>query len=427
MWQPDEIVVTKEVIDEPVTRGILERCLGVPVRVAETSLPRDIKGASQILSRTASLAEKIAAGKHVLVLVPTTNNVVGEFEMADPRVGCPHFPKLVTVSNGCPFQCSWCFLKATYRGLFPFMAVHVRYDKILKKILRHVNGVSTPVTFNMGELQDGLALEHLTGAAQTLIPFFGRLPNAFLFALTKCDSVEPVLGLPHNGHTILAWSLNAPEVSRQFEIGAPSFEQRLAAARRAQEDGYPIRIRLDPIVPLVGWEKIYADTIGRIFAEIAPQRITLGTLRFEEQFYKNREALVGQEEAGLHLLAEMDRMAPMLPPMEVPTGRRGKDGRPQMKTSVGKYSYPQDLRVEIFRFAISEIRKHFAGPVALCKETVDVWHAVGLDPGRCACVCQYNAADLLRRDTDADRTLSEQEDEARVHEGGAGAAAAGND
>ena len=85
MWQPDEIVVAKEVIDEPVTRRIIERCPGIPVRIAETSMPCDIKGASQILSRTAGLVEKIAAGKHVLVLVPTTNNVVGEFEMAETR------------------------------------------------------------------------------------------------------------------------------------------------------------------------------------------------------------------------------------------------------------------------------------------------------------------------------------------------------
>jgi spore photoproduct lyase len=426
MWQPNEIVVTKEVLDESVARRIIERCPGVPIRVAKTSLPRDIKGASQILSRTASLAENIAAGKHVLVLVPTTNNVVGEFEMADPRMGCPHFPKLVTVSNGCPFQCSWCFLKATYRGIFPFMAVHVRYDKIMKKILRHVSGASTPIMFNMGELQDGLALEHLTGAAQTLIPFFGRLPNAFLFLLTKCDSVEPVLDLPHNGHSIIAWSLNAAEVSRQFEIGAPSFERRLAAARRAQEAGYPIRVRLDPIVLLPGWQRMYADTIGRIFAEIAPQRITLGTLRFEEQFYKNREALVGQEAAGLRLLTEMKQMVPMLPPMEVPTGNRCKDGRPQMKTSVGKYSYPETLRVEIFRFAISEIRKHFAGPVALCKETVDVWRAVGLDPGRCACVCQYGAADLLRRDAGAVPISSKNTGETPVNEGGSNSSAEDN-
>jgi len=98
-----------------------------------------------------------------------------------------------------------------------------------------------------------------------------------------------------------------------------------------------------------------------------------------------------------------------------------------MKTSIGKFSYSPDLRVEIFRFAISEIRKHFDGPIALCKETVDVWRAVGLDPRRCACVCQYEEADLLQRATDADRTLPEQGDEARVNEGGREVAAAGND
>ena len=426
MWQPNEIVAVKGVLDDPVARGILARCPGVPVRVAGTSLPRDIRGASHILSCAADLAERIAAGKHVLALVPTTNSVVGEFEMADPRIGCPHFPKLVTVSNGCPFQCIWCFLRATYRGLFPFMAVHVRYDRIMRKILRLVGKASTPIIFNMGELQDGLALEHVTGAAQTLIPFFGQLPNGYLFLLTKSTNVESILALPHNGHTVLAWSLNAPEISREFEIGAPPFEQRLAAARRAQEAGYPIRVRLDPIVPLPGWQRMYADTIERIFTEIAPQRITLGTLRFEEEFYEKRKALVGQKETGLHLLSEMDRMAPMLPPMLVPTGKRGEDGRPRMKTSIGKYSYPQDLRVEIFRFVMSEIRKRFDGPIALCKETVDVWRAVGLDPRRCACVCQYGEADLLRRTAGADRTLPEQGDETRVNEGGAGPAAAGN-
>jgi len=189
-------------------------------------------------------------------------------------------------------------------------------------------------------------------------------------------------------------------------------------ARRAQEAGYPVRVLLDPIVLLPGWQRMYADMIGRIFTEIAPQRITLGTLRFKEQFYKNREALVGQEEAGLRLLTEMKQMVPMLPPMEVPTGKRGKDGRPQMKTSVGKYSYPEAIRVEIFRFAISEIRKHFAGPVALCKETVDIWRGVGLDPGRCACVCQYDTADLLRRNAGAVHTSSKNTGETLANEGG---------
>ena len=75
--------------------------------------------------------------------------------------------------------------------------------------------------------------------------------------LTKSDNVDDILDLPHNGQTIIAWSMNNTMVSQKFEIGAPSFERRLAAARKVQEAGYRVRIRLDPIVPLrVGREDI---------------------------------------------------------------------------------------------------------------------------------------------------------------------------
>jgi len=396
MFRPDEIIVTKAVADELVTRRILDRCSGAHVRFADTNCPNDIKAASSVLSSATGLAERIAAGKKIMALVSTTD-AIGVFTMPDPRMGCPHFRKLVLVSNGCPYHCEWCFLQGTYRDLFSFMAVRVRFDQIKKKILsflRKPANRSKIILFNNGELQDSLALEHLTGAAETFIPFFGKLPNAYLFLLTKSENVEPILDLPHNGHTILAWSLNAAEVSQEFEIGAPSFENRLRAARQAQDAGYRVRIRLDPIVPLPGWERMYAAAIGEIFAKISPERVTIGTLRFEENFYRNRHAIIGERHPGSRLLREMERMQPMLPPMEVPTGKRTRQGTAATKIRVGKFSYPQELRAEIFRFAISEIRKHFRGPVALCKETADLWRAVGLDPHRCECVCQHDFADI---------------------------------
>jgi spore photoproduct lyase len=246
------------------------------------------------------------------------------------------------------------------------------------------------VIFNNGELQDSLALEHLTGAAELFIPFFGGLPNGYLFLLTKSASVEPILRLPHNGHTIVGWSLNAAEVSQEFEIGAPCLEDRLQAARRAQEAGYRVRVRLDPIVPLPGWETMYAAAIGEIFAKTSPERVTIGTLRFEEGFHRNRHAIIGERHPGSRLLREMERMQPM----EVPIGKPAGRGRGLSKVSVGKISYPRTTRVEVFRFIIAEIRKHFAGPIALCKETRDVWREVSLDPSRCRCVCQFAEADL---------------------------------
>ena len=116
-----------------------------------------------------------------------------------------------------------------------------------------------------GELADSLSMEHLTGAARELIPWFSRSGNGYLFMLTKSDNVEGILDLEYNGHMVVAWSMNAPEVSRKLELGAPSFERRLAAAARVQKAGYPVRIRLDSIVPIPGWREQYAETIRRIF------------------------------------------------------------------------------------------------------------------------------------------------------------------
>jgi len=397
MYRPDEIVVVKNAAEEPVTRRILDRCLGVSVRFAASNQARDIKAASSILSATTGLAERVGAAKRVLALVSSEGSV-DAFTMPDARIGCPYFEKLVLVSNGCPYHCQWCFLQETYRDLFPFMAVRVRFDQVQKRILSFIRrpaNRSRTVIFNNGELQDSLALEHLTGAAKSFIPFFGEIPNGYLFLLTKSASMEPILRLPHNGHTILGWSMNAAEVSHEFEIGAPCLEDRPQAARRAQEAGYRVRVRLDSIVPLPGWETMYTAAIGRILAEIAPERVTVGTLRFEEGFHRNRHAILGSRHPQSRLLAEMEKMQPMLPPMEMPIGKPARRGRGLSKISVGKISYPRTTRVEVFRFIIAEIRKHFAGPIALCKETLDVWREVSLAPPRCRCVCQFAEADLV--------------------------------
>ncbi len=162
--------------------------------------------------------------------------------------------------------------------------------------------------------------------------------------LTKSDNVNNLLNLQHNGHTIVAWSMNNERVSRKFEIGAPSFERRLKAARKVQEAEYPVRIRLDPIVPFDGWKEAYAETIERILTVIFPQRITLRTLRFEEGFYKMRISIFTN---GPELPDFLEVMEPMFPPRMFTGAKRAKSG---------KYSFPEDQRAEIFCWAIAEGR-----------------------------------------------------------------------
>jgi len=382
-WSPKEIIVHESVRTDPVTQQIIDRCPGVPVISVADGRPNTIVQASRVLSGARSvMMNTIRAGKGVVYIGPTAD-VVDEFAISDSRLNCPHFDRLKMASNGCFYQCEWCYLKLTYRANFPYIAVRVQYDDIKSKIKRKLDSTDEPVFFNSGELADSLALDHLTGFGREFIPFIGQTGNGHLFMLTKSDNVDDILDLDHNGRTVIGFSMNAALVSRRWETGAPGFERRLAAARKVQEAGYRLRIRLDPIVPIDGWEEAYSSTIETIFQTVEPERMTLGTLRFEEGFYRLRHALIGSR-----ILREyVDDMIPMFPPIIVP-GRK--------TPVVGKYSFDANTRVELFNFAISEIRKYSDCDIALCKESADVWASTGLPLSRCACVCQLSYADMTK-------------------------------
>lgn len=376
-WKPSEIIINEAVRDDPVTAQIINKCPDVPIKYVSDGLSKTIVAASDILSNTnGGMLDQILAGKSVLYVAPASTSSVDLFTMPDQRILCPHFLRLKWASNGCPFFCDWCYLKLTFRASRPFITVYTQYDKIQKQLEKRLHGASHPIIFNSGELADSLSLEHLTGAAQSFIPWFGEQENGRLFMLTKSTNVDDILNLPHNGHTITAWSVNNARVSRKFEIGAPSFERRIEAAIKVQAAGYPLRLRLDPIVPFKGWKEAYAQTIKDIFQTLSPERVTLGTLRFEKGFVGMRDSIFT---SGDLLPKIVSTMKPMFPPMYV-SGRKNP--------LVGKYSFSEQSRTEIFNFAIQEIQRHSDCTIVLCKESRNVWVNVGLNPSQCDCVCQ---------------------------------------
>ena len=383
-WKPQEIIINNQVRNDPATVYFLSQCPHVPVKYVADGKSTAIVETSQILGNAGTaMLDKIIAGKQVVYIAPASGDVVDEFKMDDDRLKCPHFDRIKLASNGCFYKCDWCYLKLTYRAQFPYISVRVHYDKIKEQIQKRLDKTELPVMFNSGELADSLSLEHLTRAGREFIPWFGESDNGYLFMLTKSDNVDDILNLPHNGHTIVTWSMNNNLVSRKFEIGAPTFERRLEAAYKVQREGYPVRVRLDPIVPFEGWEHAYAQTIERIFQRISPERITLGTLRFEGGFYKLRDSIFT---TGSELPDMVKDMIPMFSPRTFPGKKR---------PSVGKYSFTENARVEIFDFAINEIRKHSNCHIALCKESVGVWSRTGLNLSQCRCVCQLDYADMI--------------------------------
>ena len=78
----------------------------------------------------------------------------------------------------------------------------------------------------------------------------------------------------------------SPEyINNTVEHKTPGLNERIEAARKCQEKGYTVGIRLDPIFKYQGWEDHYCKMVESIFARLDPQLIdyiTLGSVKMHK-------------------------------------------------------------------------------------------------------------------------------------------------
>jgi spore photoproduct lyase len=223
-----------------------------------------------------------------------------------------------------------------------------------------------PTAFYLGKLQDGLALDPLTGHSRTMVPFFANHSLARLIVLTKAVDVENLLDLPHGGHTILSWSLNPPEVGAQFELNVPAVERRIEAMRQCAAAGYPVRAVVMPIIPVADWHSVYERFLTRLLTNVRLDRLTLGGICSYPNAVRLTEAKLG-----------------------VSSGITPGAGQSMTKSVDGRARYSTDVRACMYRHLLEVVRKTQPGlAVGLCLEERAVFEAVGLTHaiGCCNCV-----------------------------------------
>jgi spore photoproduct lyase len=221
----------------------------------------------------------------------------------------------------------------------------------------------------VGELQDGLAFDSayaaVTGKPLThhLIPLFAAQDRHRLIFLTKSTLTKHAMALEPTRQVIFSWSVNAEYVGRRWELGTPLPSRRFAAAVKMQEAGWPIRFRLDPMIPYSdageSWRDGYADALNRINS-LSPEMVTIGSLRASTRGLATAAEKNGRPTDLFEYLSEKD-----------PSGF--------------KYRLPFEQQVEMFRFVLERLDWAKITP-ALCKEDVSVWEAVGLKFKGCHCL-----------------------------------------
>ena len=280
------------------------------------------------------------------------SSIVSLFYKTGKDIVCPHFWELKAWS-GCPFDCSYCYLQGTFHGANrkkPRMKNEKDIMRYLKEFLAWADNKGLITLLNTGEVADSLGVpayvEHFLELA---LPILKEHPKHRILFLTKggTQHIKVLEKIPkeYRNSFIVSFSLNPEVVFERFEKGTAHPRDRIQAAKEAQQMGFEVRIRIDPMIPVEGWILYYCELVREILDNVKPTRITLGTLR---ALVKTR--IYAKDKSWLRYVSEKS-----------PWGLR----------------IEENLRIRMYELAIELLRElGFQGDIALCKETLPVWEAL---------------------------------------------------
>ncbi|PKL47208.1 MAG: hypothetical protein CVV39_06135 [Planctomycetes bacterium HGW-Planctomycetes-1] len=270
-FKPDKILLWEKILNDSESQRIIRSFQNTEVEI--------IKDQRLNHPKSVSAAEALRKSKKILMIGKTSsfinhfNGNIGE------NMRCFPYYKLVPLSNGCPYNCIYCYLAYIYRKHGAFIKININYDKMLKQIQKIVSDNSHKIHFNFGEMLDSLAFDHITNLTLLLVPLFKNFNNAYLMMLTKSGNIDNLLKIEPNHQVVVSWSLNPQTIIDEYELGTASLDERIDAAKRCQKHGYRIRFRIDPGILCSNWKSAYESLLKKIFTHTEPENITVGMLR----------------------------------------------------------------------------------------------------------------------------------------------------
>lgn len=245
--------------------------------------------------------------------------------------------------TSCPGTCQYCYLNTTL-GKKPYIRVYVNIEDILDKAQTYMEECLPEITlFEGAATSDPLPVEPYTGSLFKAIEFFGKQEHARFRFVTKFDNVDSLLTAKHNGHTRFRFSLNSETVINSYEQGTPRLAQRLIAAGKVAQAGYPLGFLIAPIFVYAGWKDEYESLFNGLVHKIA----SYGTDDITFELITHRFTTRAKNNI-LNIFP--DTSLPM--DEELRKYKYGQFG-------YGKYVYPPDQMHEIKQFMTEQIESKF--------------------------------------------------------------------
>lgn len=265
-FDPDLVFFEPQALEYPLGKQLHLHFqkIGVPIKM--TTSHNRVTG---IPGRTE--AQKYRYAKRTLV--------VGIRKTLDFDSSKPSAEYAIPLTTGCAGHCHYCYLQTTMSSK-PYIRVYVNLDEILARAREYIDKRKPEITrFEAACTGDPLSIEHLTGALRSYIEFMGEQEYGRLRFVTKFANIDSLLGIKHNDHTRIRFSVNTDYVIRNFEPATSTFEERIEAAGRVAELGYPLGFIIAPIIKYEGWQEDYITLIEKLHERL--KNVNINNLTFE--------------------------------------------------------------------------------------------------------------------------------------------------
>ncbi|ATD55803.1 spore photoproduct lyase [Clostridium chauvoei] len=225
--------------------------------------------------------EKFFSGKRTLVVGVRGDS---KFQTCKPSA---HYQ--LPLVSGCMGMCEYCYLN-TQLGKRPYTKIYVDIDEILNKAFNYAEERLPEITiFEGSATSDPIPVENYTHALKKAIEAFGSNDNTRFRFVSKFNEVHELLGIKHNGHTTIRFSINTNEIIKKYEHGTNLIDERLEAAKKIKEAGYKLGFIIAPVFIYKGWKEEYLELINKVKNMFDKEYIEFEVIshRFTERAKKN--------------------------------------------------------------------------------------------------------------------------------------------
>jgi spore photoproduct lyase len=326
-FNPRRVLIEERALDYPLGKELNDK-------FSETDIPVDY-----IESHNRVRAEKEMEPRELFNWAKETL-VVGVKKTLNFKSCYPSADYRVVTGTSCPGRCEYCYLAKGLRSA-AYVRVYVNLAEIIKSIKKHIRKKDEQeiVTFEASSSSDPVAIEHLTGSLTKLINFFADQDRGRLRVVTKFSFVEPFLDLEHNRHTRFRFSINSKYVINTFEHATARLEDRITAARKVQQAGYPLGFIIAPLLIYEGWQEEYEE----LLVNLRDKLTNTADLTFELIMYRFSTQVKNLIE---------DRF---------PETELKLDKKDYRHKGFGKYVYPVEKAEQLKEFMESKIHHYFPG------------------------------------------------------------------